>query len=35
MMYWEVGHYINSIILDGGRAAYGKKILTALSAKLS
>ena len=34
MMYWEVGHHINSVILDGGRAAYGKKILTTLSAKL-
>jgi predicted nuclease of restriction endonuclease-like (RecB) superfamily len=34
MMYWEVGHYINSVVLDGGRAAYGKKILTTLSAKL-
>jgi hypothetical protein len=34
MMYWEVGRHINSVILDGGRAAYGKKILTTLSAKL-
>jgi len=34
MMYWEVGHHINSVILDGGRAAYGKKILTTLSSKL-
>ena len=34
LMYWEVGHHINSVILDGGRAAYGRKILTTLSAKL-
>ena len=34
LMYWEVGHHINSVVLDGGRAAYGKKILTTLSAKL-
>ena len=24
LMYWEVGHYINSVVLDGSRAAYGK-----------
>jgi len=34
LMYWEVGEYINSIILDGGRAAYGKNILSTLSTKL-
>ena len=34
MMYWEVGHYINSIVLEYGRAEYGKKILPTLSAKL-
>jgi len=33
-MFWEVGGYINSVILDGRRAEYGKKILTALSSKL-
>jgi predicted nuclease of restriction endonuclease-like (RecB) superfamily len=33
-MFWEVGGYINSVILDGKRAEYGKKILTALAAKL-
>ena len=34
-MYWEVGEYINSVVLDGGRAAYGKNILSTLSTKLS
>ncbi|MCL2186287.1 MAG: DUF1016 N-terminal domain-containing protein, partial [Treponema sp.] len=34
MMFWEIGQHINSIVLDNNRAAYGKKILTALSAKL-
>jgi predicted nuclease of restriction endonuclease-like (RecB) superfamily len=34
LMYWEVGHYINAVVLDGGRAEYGKKILKELSAKL-
>ena len=34
LMYWEVGHYINSYVLNDGRAGYGKKILPALSAKL-
>jgi len=35
LMYWEVGHYINVNVLGDGRAEYGKKILPALSAKLS
>jgi hypothetical protein len=34
LMYWEVGKYINSVILDFGRAAYGKKIFSTLSRKL-
>jgi predicted nuclease of restriction endonuclease-like (RecB) superfamily len=34
LMYWEVGHYINTNVLNHGRADYGKKILPALSAKL-
>ena len=34
LMYWEVGIHINSVVLDGGRAAYGKKILSTLSTKL-
>jgi len=35
LMYWEVGEHINSVVLDGGRAAYGKNILSTLSTKLS
>ena len=34
LMYWEVGRYITSVLLGGERAGYGKKILTALAAKL-
>ena len=34
LMYWEVGVHINSVILDGERAAYGKNILSTLSTKL-
>jgi predicted nuclease of restriction endonuclease-like (RecB) superfamily len=35
MMFWEIGQYINSIVLENQRAAYGKKILTELAAKLT
>ena len=35
LMYWEVGIHINSVVLDGGRAAYGKNILSTPSTKLS
>lgn len=34
MMYWEVGHYINSVVLDGERAGYGKRIVATLSTQL-
>jgi len=34
LMYWEVGQYINSAVLNDGRAKYGKKILPELAAKL-
>ena len=34
LMYWEVGRYINSVVLEDGRATYGKKILPELAAKL-
>jgi predicted nuclease of restriction endonuclease-like (RecB) superfamily len=34
MMFWEVGHYINSYILDGERAAYGEEIVATLSPQL-
>ena len=32
MMFWEVGCYINSVVLKNKHAEYGKKILTALAA---
>ena len=35
LMYWEVGIHINSVILDGERAIYGKNILSTLSTKLT
>jgi hypothetical protein len=34
LLFWEVGQYINSAILDFKRAAYGKKIFSTLSRKL-
>ena len=34
LMYWEVGRYINSVILDFKRAEYGKRIFATLSRKL-
>jgi len=34
LMYWEIGRYINSVVLDGKRAEYGKKIFTPLARKL-
>jgi len=34
LMFWEIGHYINSVVLDSKRAEYGKKILPTLAAKL-
>jgi predicted nuclease of restriction endonuclease-like (RecB) superfamily len=34
LMFWEIGEYINQTVLDSQRAAYGKKILTELAAKL-
>jgi predicted nuclease of restriction endonuclease-like (RecB) superfamily len=33
-MYWEIGRYINSVVLGGERAEYGKKILPTVAAKL-
>ena len=35
LMYWEVGQFVNSAILDFKRADYGKQILTTLSSKLA
>jgi predicted nuclease of restriction endonuclease-like (RecB) superfamily len=34
IMFWEVGQYVNSIILDAKRAAYGKQIVAILSQQL-
>jgi predicted nuclease of restriction endonuclease-like (RecB) superfamily len=34
LMFWDVGEYINSAILNNQRAEYGKKILTELSSRL-
>jgi len=34
LMYWEIGRYIGSVLLDGERAEYGKKILATLSQQL-
>jgi predicted nuclease of restriction endonuclease-like (RecB) superfamily len=34
LMYWEVGQYVNSVVLDYKRAEYGKKILATLSRQL-
>ena len=33
LMYWEVGHYIGSVLLGGERAEYGKQIFSTLSKK--
>jgi predicted nuclease of restriction endonuclease-like (RecB) superfamily len=34
LMYWEVGRYISSVVLDGERGKYGKQIFSTLSRKL-
>jgi len=34
LMFWEIGRFINMVILGNKRAAYGKQILTTLSSKL-
>ena len=34
LMYWEIGRYINSVVLEGERAEYGKEIFSTLSRKL-
>jgi predicted nuclease of restriction endonuclease-like (RecB) superfamily len=34
MMFWDIGQFINSVVLGKKRAEYGKKILTELSSKL-
>jgi hypothetical protein len=35
MMFWEVGHYIGSVLLDGERAEYGRQIVATLSQQLT
>ena len=35
MMYWEIGQYINSVMLNEGRAEYGKQIVVTLSQQLA
>jgi len=34
LMFWEIGHYIGSVLLGGERAAYGKQILVTLAQQL-
>jgi hypothetical protein len=34
LMRWEIGYYVRSILLDGERAEYGKRIVTKLSSQL-
>jgi len=34
LMFWEIGTYINSVVLGMERAEYGKKILSTVSTKL-
>jgi len=34
MMYWEIGEHINSVLLGGVRADYGKRIVATLSQQL-
>jgi predicted nuclease of restriction endonuclease-like (RecB) superfamily len=35
LMFWEIGQYINSIVLDFKRATYGKKIVSGLATQLT
>src|SRR5215469_12369835 len=34
LMYWEIGRYINSVLLGGERAEYGKRIVSLLATQL-
>jgi len=34
LMYWEIGRYINTVLLGGERAEYGRRIFATLSRKL-
>ena len=35
LMYWEIGNYISSVVLDGERGEYGKRIVSELATQLS
>jgi len=35
LMYWEIGRYINTVLLGGERAEYGKRIVSVLSTQLT
>jgi len=35
LMFWEIGRYINTVLLDSKRAGYGKQIVSTLSANFS
>jgi predicted nuclease of restriction endonuclease-like (RecB) superfamily len=35
LMYWEVGQYVGSVLLDGTRAEYGKRIVSTLATQLT
>ena len=35
MLYWHIGKRINEVVLKNKRAAYGKQIISALSAQLT
>jgi predicted nuclease of restriction endonuclease-like (RecB) superfamily len=34
LMYWEIGNYISSVLLDGDRGEYGKRIVSELATRL-
>lgn len=34
LMYWEIGYYISSVVLDGERGEYGKRIVSELATQL-
>jgi len=34
LMFWEIGQYVNSVILEAKRASYGKQIVATLSLQL-
>jgi hypothetical protein len=35
LLYWQIGHRINTEILQGQRAEYGKQVMTSLSQQLT